>query len=254
MTLRYSGAYVNSVGNDSTPAGSFSSRWQYDGSYSYFKPSFLGVDHELKVGGEFTREWYNKFQEARGVGTGGVGHDYQMVFSNGAPFQIRLYNSPFVAENDVNYQSGFVRDTLRDRRSPHGQRRPAHRALSRVSAAAVEAGRAIFRSGRISAACELYDWRGVVPRFGASYALTADKKTVVKATYGRFNFALRASDSRNDPQFQQERLFRDALSLERSEQQQVVRLSRPKSATSFRPKVRRAPSSIPTSPSRRPTR
>ena len=35
-----------------------------------------------------------------------------------------------------------------------------------------------------------------MPWFGVSYALTADKKTVVKMTYGRFDFALRASDSR----------------------------------------------------------
>ncbi len=35
-----------------------------------------------------------------------------------------------------------------------------------------------------------------MPRFGLSYALTSDNKTVFKATYGQFNFALRASDSR----------------------------------------------------------
>jgi hypothetical protein len=195
VTMRYSGAYVNSVGSDSTPAGSFSSRWQYDGSYSYFKPSFLGVDHELKVGGEFTREWYNKFQEARGVGTGGVGHDYQMVFSNGAPFQIRLYNSPFVAQNDVNYQSGFVRDTLRigDRLTVNaGLRMERYHAFLPPQSKPAGAFSAAADFGRV----ELYDWRGVVPRFGASYAVTGDKKTVVKATYGRFNFALRASDSR----------------------------------------------------------
>jgi hypothetical protein len=195
VTLRYSGAYVNSVGNDSTPAGSFSSRWQYDGSYSYFRPNFLGVDHELKIGGEFTREWYNKFQEARGVGTGGVGHDYQMIFANGTPFQIRLYNSPFVAENDVNYQSAFVRDTLRigDRLTVNaGLRMERYHAF--LPAQSKPAGP--FSSAADFDFVELYNWRGVVPRFGASYALTADKKTVLKATYGRFNFALRASDSR----------------------------------------------------------
>jgi hypothetical protein len=195
VTLRYTGAYVNSVGSDSTPAGSFSSRWQYDGSYTYFKPSFLGVDHEIKVGGEFTREWYNKFQEARDVGTGGVGHDYQAIFSNGTPFQIRLYNSPFLAKNNVNYQSGFVRDTVRV-----GDRLTFNAGLR------VERYHAFLppqdkTAGPFSAAAsfpnvELYDWRGIVPRFGLAYALTADKKTVVKLTYGRFDFALRASDSR----------------------------------------------------------
>ena len=195
VTLRYGGAYINSVGSDSTPAGSFSSRWQYDGSYTYFKPSFLGVDHELKVGGELTREWYNKFQEARGVGTGGVGNDYQAIYANGTPFQVRLYNSPFVAKNNVNYESGFFRDTVRV-----GDR------LTFNAGVRVERYHAYLPpqskpAGPFSAAAnfdqaELYDWRGVVPRFGVSYALTADKKTVVKMTYGRFDFALRASDSR----------------------------------------------------------
>jgi hypothetical protein len=118
-----------------------------------------------------------------------------MVFANGTPFQIRLYNSPFVAQNDVNYQSGFVRDTLRisDRLTVNAGLR-----LERYHAFLPPQSKP---AGPFSAAAdfsrvELYDWRGVVPRFGASYALTADKKTVVKATYGRFNFALRASDSR----------------------------------------------------------
>jgi hypothetical protein len=195
VTLRYSGAYINSVGSDSTPAGSFSSRWQYDGSYSYFKRGFLKADHDFKVGTEFTREWYNKFQEARGEGTGGAGNDYQMIFANAVPFQVRLYNSPFLAKNDVNYQSMFVRDTVRigDRLTFNAGLR-----VERYHAFLPEQSKP---AGPFSAAAsfpdsELYDWRGVVPRFGLSYALTADKKTVVKTTYGRFNFALRASDSR----------------------------------------------------------
>jgi Carboxypeptidase regulatory-like domain len=195
VTLRYGGAYVNSVGSDSTPAGSFSSRWQYDASYTYFRPSFLGMGHEIKVGGEFTREWYNKFQEARGVGTGGVGNDYQLIFSNGAPFQVRLYNSPFVAKNNVNYQSGFVRDTLRvgDRLSLNvGIRMERYHAF--LPAQDKQAGR--FSAAASYPESELYEWRSIVPRFGVAYPLTADKKTVVKATYGQFNFALRASDSR----------------------------------------------------------
>ena len=195
VTLRYGGAYVNSVGSDSTPAGSFSSRWQYDGSFTYFRPSLFGVDHELKVGGEFTREWYNKFQEARGVGTGGVGHDYQLIFASGSPFQVRLYNSPFVAKNNVNYQSGFIRDTLRI-----GERLTVNVGLraERYHAFLPPQDKP---AGPFSAAAsydhvELYDWQAFAPRFGASYTVTADKKTVVKATYGQFNFALRASDSR----------------------------------------------------------
>jgi hypothetical protein len=195
VTLRYGGPYVNSVGADSTPAGSFSSRWQYDGSYTYFQPSFLGMGHELKVGAEFTREWYNKFQEARGVGTGGVGNDYQLIFSNGTPFQVRLYNSPFESKNNVNYQSGYVRDTLRigERLSVNlGVRFERYHAF--LPSQNKPAG--LFSEATSFPESELYDWRGVAPRIGLAYPLTADKRTVLKATYGQFNFALRASDSR----------------------------------------------------------
>lgn len=195
VTLRYSGAYINSVGADSTPAGSFSSRWQYDGSYTYFKSSLWGAAHEFKMGGEFTREWYNKFQDARGPGTGGTGNDYELIYANGAPFQVRLYNSPFLAKNDVNYQSAFFRDTVRvgDRLTFNiGIRAERYHAFlpeqSKVAGP--------FSPAASYAAVELYDWRGIVPRIGLSYALTGDNKTVVKATYGRFDFALRASDSR----------------------------------------------------------
>jgi hypothetical protein len=195
VTLRYSGAYINSVGADSTPAGSFSSRWQYDGSYTYFKSSLWGAAHEFKVGGEFTREWYNKFQDARGPGTGGTGNDYELIYANGVPFQARLYNSPFLAKNNVNYQSAFFRDTVRvgDRLTFNvGVRTERYHAFlpeqSKVAGT--------FSPAASYDAVELYDWRGIVPRVGLSYALTADNKTVVKATYGRFDFALRASDSR----------------------------------------------------------
>src|SRR5262245_48668898 len=44
-TRRLTGAYVNSVGSDSTPAGSNSERWIYNGTFSYFKSGFLGGDH-----------------------------------------------------------------------------------------------------------------------------------------------------------------------------------------------------------------
>jgi hypothetical protein len=42
---------------------------------------------------------------------------------------------------------------------------------------------------------DLYNWRAPAPRFGFAYALTQDKRNVVKASYGRYNFKLLASDS-----------------------------------------------------------
>ena len=194
VTQRWTGAYVNSVGADSTPAGSLSSRWQYDASYSYFVPEWLGT-HELKAGGYFTNDVYNKFQELRGEGTGGAGNDYLLYFANGAPFEVLLYNSPFVSKNTVNYQSGFVRDNWRiaDRLTVSlGLRVERYAAF--LPAQSKPAGP--FSEAADYSRIDLYDWSSLAPRLGVSYPLTADNRTVVKATYGRFNFALRASDSR----------------------------------------------------------
>ncbi len=195
VTQRWMGAYVNSIGSDSTPAGSLSSRLQYDASYSHFVPDLLGGTHEFKVGGFFTQDVYNKFQELRGEGTGGVGNDYLLYFSNGVPFEVLLYNSPFLSKNTVNYQSGFARDNFRigDRLTiSYGLRVERYNAY--LPAQSKPAG--TFSVAADYPRIELYDWSSWAPRVGLSYPLTSDNRTVVKATYGRFNFALRASDSR----------------------------------------------------------
>src|SRR6185436_1648417 len=151
-----------------------------------------GANHEFKGGGFVTREWYNRYQLLRGAGTGGVGHDYQLTFSNGTPVEVLLFNSPFYARNNVNYYSGYIRDTIRtgNRLSVDlGLRLERYRGF--LPEQSKEAGP--FSAAEVFAARDLYDWRGLSPRFGVSYALTSDNKTVFKATYGRFNFALRAT-------------------------------------------------------------
>jgi hypothetical protein len=194
VTQRWLGAYVNSVGSDSTPAGSLSGRWQYDANYSYFLPDW-GGNHEFKTGVFFTQDVYNKFQELRAEGTGGVGNDYLLYFSNGTPFEVLLYNSPFVSKNTVNYQSGFVRDNWRI-----GDRLTLSLGLrvERYDAYLPEQSKPAgpFSEAADYPRIDLYEWASWAPRIGLSYPLTADNRTVVKATYGRFNFALRASDSR----------------------------------------------------------
>ena len=42
-----------------------------------------------------------------------MGQDYQLFFSNFQPVEILLFNSPFASENNVDYQSVFLRDVWR---------------------------------------------------------------------------------------------------------------------------------------------
>jgi len=196
VTQRWGGATVNSVGtgSDAAPAGSWSQRWQYDASYTYFAPEFLGGTHEFKVGGSFTREWYRRTQELRTDGRGGLGQDYRLFFENGTPIEVLLYNSPFESENNVDYQGGYIRDVWRigDRLTLNlGLRFERYDVFlpEQTKPAGTFSEEAHFEHR------DLYDWRGIVPRVGLSYALTADNKTVVKATWGRFNHAIRPSST-----------------------------------------------------------
>jgi hypothetical protein len=100
-----------------------------------------------------------------------------------------------VAENTVNYQSGYARDNWRI-----GERLTLSFGLrvERYNAFLPEQSKPAgpFSPAADYAKVDLYNWSSWAPRIGLSYPLTSDNRTVVKATYGRFNFALRASDSR----------------------------------------------------------
>lgn len=196
VTQRWGGATVNSVGtgDDAAPAGSWSQRWQYDANYTYYLPASRLGTHELKVGGSFTREWYQRTQEQRSEGRGGVGHDYRAFYSNGTPVEVLLYNSPFKSENNVSYQGAFIRDTWRigDRLTLNvGVRFERYDVF--LPAQSKPAGP--FATAADYTQIDLYDWRALSPRAGLSYALTADNRTVIKATYGRFNHAIRPSNT-----------------------------------------------------------
>jgi hypothetical protein len=107
---------------------------------------------------------------------------------------VLLYNSPFTSENNVNYQGAFIRDNWRigDRLTLNVGMR-----FERYDTFLPEQSKP---AGLFSAAADyphidLYDWRAISPRIGMSYALTADNRSVVKATYGRFNHAIRPSNT-----------------------------------------------------------
>ena len=191
-----SARYVNSIGSDSTPAGSLSGRWQFDSSYSYFLPQFLGGTHEIKAGGVLHA---GRLQQVPGSARRGHRRRRQRLPAvflerravRGAALQLA------VRGREHRQLSERLRARqLADRRAPDGQFRPARRALQRVPARAVEAGRTASPPRPTTPKVDLYNWSSWAPRLGLSYPLTSDNRTVVKATYGRFNFALRASDSR----------------------------------------------------------
>jgi hypothetical protein len=192
VTQMWGGAKVNSVGIDSTPSGSVSSRWQYQANYTYFKSEWLGT-HEFKAGVETNLEYYNKFQELRGPGTGGAGQDYLLYFFAGEPAEVLLRNSPFNSRNNVDRQFVYAKDNWRvnDRLTLNlGLRFERH--YGYLPAQSKPPGP--FSSAADFPHKDIYDWRAVAPRTGVAYALTSDHRSVVKASYGRFGFFVGANE------------------------------------------------------------
>lgn len=182
VTQRYTGAYKTTTRSE--PTDSYRGRWQYNGSISHYMPDFWGK-HELKAGVEVTQE------ERTSSASSLDGRDYLLRFQNGAPFDIWLFNVPFDAANEMNMQSAYFKDVWRV-----GERLTLNLGARWERYHLYLPGQSSSASAFFPAATfprtEIRDWSGIVPRLALSYALTADSKTVVKATYGRFNWVLDA--------------------------------------------------------------
>lgn len=175
-TLQYFGS------STTAPADNGRGRWQYDGTISHFFTGGIG-QHDLKAGAELTWEnqFYNTFSRPNG-------NDYELEFKNGAPFQVVLSNAPFGGQNLMHTQSGFVRDLWNptDRLTLNLGVRWDHYNVF-LPTQSKPAGP--FSQAGSFPELQILDWRAFAPRIGAAWALDAQKKTVVKGTWGVFNYA-----------------------------------------------------------------
>lgn len=181
---------ISTLSTGHEPAQQIRSRRQYTGSYSYFRPGF-GGEHDIKAGFDVTTEFLNRNQPLRDIGSGGRGNDYVAIYQNGVPFQIRTFNSPFYSRNNVNTRSAYIRDSwrLNDRLTLNlGIRADRYN----LFLPAQSKGAGTFSQAVEFTNLDLYTWAGFAPRAAVSYVLTSDKRTVVKATWGRYRFVLSA--------------------------------------------------------------
>jgi Carboxypeptidase regulatory-like domain len=180
-TLRYWGRY-----NTSPYVGS-RGRWQYNGSVSRYVPSAWGGTHDLKAGAEFTNETRNYDANAMSNGD-----DYQLRFQNGVPYQIVLYNYPYHTLDKMTTQSLFVRDAWRfgDRATLNlGVRFERYHLF--LPAQSKDAGR-FYPAGDFPYK-EVLTWNNWAPRVGLALPLDKNNRTVLKTTYGWYNFANQAT-------------------------------------------------------------
>lgn len=195
VTQIWSGAAVNGSGNDAVPSGSDSDSRQIKATYSYSRPDFLKADHEFKVGLEYQYGSYTKYQPLRADGRGGAGNDFRLYFNGGTPFQVDLFNTPYTSLNRVDQQGLFVTDNVRI-----GDRLTMSLGLrwDRYDAFLPEQTKPAgpFSVENRYPKVDIYDWRNPAPRLGLSYALGSQNRSVVKATFGRFNFYRNSSANR----------------------------------------------------------
>ena len=181
VTLRYWGRF------NTSPYTGGRDRWQYNASASKYVPDLWGGSHEIKVGGEFTDEGRTYDAPAKSSG-----RDYQLRFQSGVPYQVVVSNYPYNTLDKLKTQSVYVRDAWRfgDRATVNaGVRYEGYHIY--LPPQSRPAGR-FYPAGDYPEK-EVLTWRNWAPRIGLSYPLDKNNRTVVKATYGWFNFATQAT-------------------------------------------------------------
>ena len=128
---------------------------------------------------------------AREMFARGPDGDFQLQYQSGVPWRVVTYSNPFRATVTMRQWSGFVKDSweLGDRLTLNlGVR------FDRYSAGMDEQERpgGTFSTPATFQSQDFITWSAFQPRAAVSYALTADKRTVLKATYGRFGYFINA--------------------------------------------------------------
>ena len=152
------------------------SRTQFDNVVSYSASGF-GGEHLLKAGVQWGRLYYESLQTVQG--------DHYVEYSNGVPTQVRLFNTPANPKNLARVMGFFIQDawtvggrltlnlgmrydtykgTLPDQSNPGGP----------------------YIAARAVSETEVLDQKLAVWRSGASYDLTGNGRTALKASYSRY--------------------------------------------------------------------
>ncbi len=150
---------------------------------SYYKPDLLKGNHEFKLGFDHL---YSSFNDGYGAIGENNQNGYQLVFNNGAPFQLNTRNTPAKGLNYSKYFGIYGQDswTLARRLTLNLGLRFDHE-----SAYAPDQCReaSAFSVAQCFDEFHLNTFNSLGPRVHAAFDVMGDGKTVVKGGYGRFN-------------------------------------------------------------------
>lgn len=149
------------------------------GTINYYRPGLLGADHQWRVGGQVEKGEHR----LPTIIPGGV----RFVDNHGAPFQ-SISSAPSNVGGAFLSASGFVSDAITVGSSltiNAGVRFDHSRAISQDVPLLDLEGRET--DDTIAGLGTLYTWNVWSPRLGITWKLTADGRTVMRGSYGRFS-------------------------------------------------------------------
>jgi hypothetical protein len=164
-------------------------RNQYTGALSYFKDNFAGGSHNFKFGGEYLDEkgetlWNQYYAD-------NVIHFVNGDLANGpggtTAASVRLGNNAD-SWSALASTAFFVTDTWTINRLTLNVGARFDRYRVWLPAQSLPAGRFVAAPLDFAEVSEVVAFNHIVPRLGATYDLTGDGKTVLKANWGRFYF------------------------------------------------------------------
>ena len=149
------------------------------GTVNHYWPGLLGADHQWRIGGQFEK---GEHHLSTIIPTG-----RRFVDDGGRPFQ-SIASDPSIAGGVFITAAGFVSDaiTVGDSLTINAGLRFDHsQAVSQDVPALDSHGRET--DDRVRGLGTLYTWNMWSPRLGVTMKLTGDGRTVLRASYGRFN-------------------------------------------------------------------
>lgn len=160
-------------------------RRQLRGNMSWFRPDWVGGNHEIKLGVDYFHSPANRIIDDRGAA-----HNWRLNFNRGNPDRVELWNYPVEPDNAIRQVYAYIADSWNVGRKltlnlgvRYGYESAFENAGCRDAAAAP-------LEGLFPQTCwdqlQMPIFHSVVPRLRAVYDVTGDGKTVIKGGWGRY--------------------------------------------------------------------